>query len=84
MIARPAARIRLVDVYRAVEDTELFALHRTPPCENCLVGGNVLEAMRPALDRARVAMEEELSKASIADVAAEIARVGRFTLPLPW
>ena len=36
LLARPADKIRLLDVYEAVEDTELFSLHRTPPCANCL------------------------------------------------
>src|SRR5580704_18517391 len=60
MLARPAKKIKLLDVYQAVEDTELFSLHRTPPCENCAVGGNILAAMQPSLERARRALEMEL------------------------
>ena len=84
LLARPAEKIRLLDVYEAVEDTELFSLHRTPPCENCAVGGNILEAMQPTLMRARRALEDELAKVTIADIAAEVARVGKFSLPLQW
>jgi Rrf2 family protein len=84
LLAKPAKKIRLLDVYEAVEDTELFSMHRNPPCEDCAVGGNILEAMRPALSRARKAMEHELSKTSIADVAAEVARLGKFSVPLAW
>ena len=84
LLARPKEKIRLLDVYEAVEDTELFSLHRTPPCENCAVGGNILEAMQPTLMRARKALEEELAKVTIADIAAEVARVGKFSLPLQW
>ena len=84
LLARPAAKIRLLDVYEAVEDTELFSMHRNPPCKSCAVGGNILEAMRPALSRARKALENELSKTTIADVAAEVARLGRFSVPLEW
>lgn len=84
LLAKPAAEIRLLDVYEAVEDTELFSLHRTPPCENCVVGGNILEAIQPILDRARHALESELSKATIADTAAEVARLGKFSIPLTW
>jgi Rrf2 family protein len=84
LLARRAAKIRLLDVYEAVEDTELFSLHRTPPCENCAVGGNILEAMQPTLMRARRALEDELAKVTIADIAAEVARIGKFSLPLAW
>ena len=84
LLARPAQRIRLLDVYRAVEDTELFSLHRTAPCENCAVGGNILEALEPALMRARQALEDELAKVTIADIAAEVARIGNFSIPLAW
>ncbi|MEZ0212104.1 MAG: Rrf2 family transcriptional regulator [Xanthobacteraceae bacterium] len=84
LLAKPAAEIRLFDVYQAVEDTELFSMHRTPPCETCAVGGNILDALRPALARARKALEDELGKATIADIAAEVARLGRFSVPLVW
>jgi Rrf2 family protein len=82
LLAKPAATIRLLDVYEAVEDTEMFATHRTPPCENCAVGGNILEAVQPFLTNARTAMENELAKTTIADIAAEVARLGKFSMPL--
>jgi len=81
LLAKPANRIRLLDVYEAVEDVEIFTLHRTPPNPVCPVGGNIQEAMRPVLERARSALEAELSKSTIADIAAEVARLGKFALP---
>jgi len=84
LLAKRPEHIRLVDVYRAVEDTELFSLHRTPPCETCAVGGNILEAIEPVLTRARNALEKELSRSTIADIAGEVARLGKFTIPLTW
>lgn len=84
MLAKTAGDIRLLDVYEAVEDTALFSLHRTPPCENCAVGGNILEAIQPTLTRAREALEQELAKTTIADIAAEVARLGKFSIPLVW
>lgn len=84
LLAKPAAKIRLLDVYEAVEDTELFLMHRTPPCENCAVGGNILEAVQPTLRRARQALEQELANTTIADIAAEVARLGKFSIPLVW
>jgi Rrf2 family protein len=84
MLAKPAQKIRLLDVYQAVEDTELFSLHRTPPCENCAVGGNILAAIQPTLARARGALEDELAKTTIADIAAKVAQLGKFSIPLVW
>lgn len=84
MLAKPAKKIRLLDVYEAVEDTELFPTHRNAPCADCAVGGNILEAMSPALSRARKAMEDELARTTIADIAAELARLGKFSVPLEW
>jgi Rrf2 family protein len=84
MLAKPAGKIRLLDVYEAVEDTELFSMHRNPPCKNCAVGGNILDAIQPTLILARRALEDELAKASIADIAAKVARLGKFSIPLVW
>ena len=84
MLARPAEKIRLLDVYEAVEDTEIFSLHRTPPCKECAVGGNIQAALQPTLNRARKALEDELALVSVADVANEVARLGRFAIPLVW
>ena len=81
LLAKPAGKISLLDVYEAVEDVELFSLHRTPPKADCPVGGNIQEAMRPALAQARKALETELSKSTIADIAAEVARLGKFAPP---
>ena len=80
-LARPATKISLFEVYRAVEDCEIFSLHRSPPDDNCVVGKHIQAAMLPAFDRARRALEEELAKVSIADIAADIACRGDFTIP---
>ena len=82
LLAKPPNEISLLDVYEAVEDTELFSLHRTPPCERCAVGGNILEAIQPTLLRARKGLENELAKVSVADIAGDVARLGNFSIPL--
>lgn len=84
LLAKPASEIRLLDVYEAVEDTELFALHRLPPCENCAVGAHILGAMQPVLAQAQTALEDSLAATSIADMAAKVARLGKFSIPLAW
>lgn len=72
LLARPARQIRLLDVYRAVEDPELFATHRSPPCASCPVGANVLEVLKPTLSRATQALERELGRVTIADVVSGV------------
>ncbi|KQT53749.1 Rrf2 family transcriptional regulator [Aureimonas sp. Leaf454] len=84
LLAKPAERIRLLDVYEAVEDTELFTFHRQQPNQNCAIGGNIQSALTPFLQKARKGMEDELAKVSIADVATDVARLGQFSLPIVW
>ena len=81
LLAKPAEEIRLLEVYRAVENGEVFALHRQGPNEACVVGRNIQAAIRPVLDEATDAMEGQLASTTIADVANEVARLGQFTIP---
>ena len=48
------------------------------------MGGNILQALQPTLARARSALEQELAKTTVADVAGEVARLGKFSIPLVW
>jgi Rrf2 family protein len=80
-LAKPPAQIRLLDVYLAVEDSEIFAMHRCPPNQACPVGRNIQDAMRPALEQARRALETQLAAVTISDISAEIARLEKLTLP---
>ena len=84
LLAKSSENIRLLDVYMAVEDTEIFTLHRTQPCQSCAIGANIQEAIRPTLEKARAAFEDELASVTIADITEEVARLGKFTLPLVW
>jgi Rrf2 family protein len=81
LLAKPPEKIRLLEVYRAVEDSEVFAFHRQGPNEACIVGRNIQGAIRPALDEAVGALEARLASTTIADVANEVARLGQFTIP---
>jgi Rrf2 family protein len=77
MLARPASEITLLDVYRAVEREGLFALHRSKPDAECLVGRNIQSVLEATLCKARSMMEAELAKVTIADVARDIAKRGK-------
>jgi Rrf2 family protein len=69
LLARPAGEITLLDAYRAVEEPELFATHRTPPDTGCIVGRNVLPVLAATTCRAQRALEAELGGVTVADVA---------------
>ena len=84
LLAKPADQIRLLDIYAAVEETDLFPLHRMPPCANCAVGGNIQAAITPVLDRAKAAMERELASVTLDEIAMEVAKLGQFSIPLTW
>jgi Rrf2 family protein len=81
LLAKPAAAIRLLDVYQAVEEGEIFALHRSQPNSDCPVGGNIQAVLRPVLARASAALERELASVTIAEIARELAQRGKFVLP---
>lgn len=84
LLAKADDAIRLLDVYRAVEDPQLFSVHRTPPCEHCAVGGNILAAIEPTFSRAQKALEDVLADVTIRDVAEDVSRLGNFSIPLQW
>lgn len=72
-LARPADRITLLDIYRAVGEDGVFATHPTPPNPACPVGANILDALRAPLRTAAMALEEALAARTIAEIAASVA-----------
>jgi Rrf2 family protein len=72
LLARPAEAITLLDVYRAVEDDELFAMHRDEPNPACPVGRNIQASLRGTMDAATRALEAELARRTIADMLADV------------
>lgn len=70
-IAKPLEEITLLDVYRAVacvDHGELFHFHESPNQE-CPVGRNIHHVLDEKLQRVQQAMEDELQKITLADVA---------------
>jgi Rrf2 family protein len=72
LLARPAAEITLLDVYRAVEEGEVFALHREAPNPACPVGRHIQASLQVRMDAATQALEAELATRSIADMLADV------------
>lgn len=67
-LARRPEEITLLDVYRAVEPSTLFAMHHTQPNLHCEVGCGISSALTEFYANAQQAMEQELAHITIADV----------------
>jgi Rrf2 family protein len=78
MLARPPAKITLLDVYRAVdmEDEHRLAVHDDPD-RRCTVGRHIQRALDAVIGPAEAAFEAELERRSLADVADFIAAQAR-------
>ena len=72
-LARKPNRITLLEVYRAVEDGNLFALHRQRPSRHCPIGMNIETVLEDVLEQVSGAVEKVLAKITVEDV---LGRVG--------
>lgn len=74
-LTRPIQNITLLDVYRAVqaEQDGLFSIHDNPN-PNCPVGRNIQGTVESVFTTAQNAMEAELAKVTMDQIAGEIAR----------
>jgi DNA-binding IscR family transcriptional regulator len=70
-----------LDIYRLFEAPEMFATHRDDPNPECAVGKNILACLEPSMTAAQTAAEQELARVSIADLAADVAKRGGFSIP---
>lgn len=77
MLARPAASITLLEVFRAVETSALITLHQSAPNPACLVGREITGALRSVADRAQAAMDAALAEVTIAGMLADVERAGQ-------
>ena|SRR5437764_7424595 len=71
-LARPADRITLRDVYRAVEGGDTFMLHRQRPSRRCFVGANIGAVLGGVLRETNAAVEQALARTTMADIVARI------------
>lgn len=76
-LARPADRITLLDVFRAVESPVLIALPHSQPNPACEVGREITGVLERVTARAQSAMEAELAAQTIAGMLAEVGRAQR-------
>lgn len=74
LLARPAARIRLDEVYRATASQSIVALHRSRPNPDCPVGRGIQPLLSRVLGRGEKALLQELRSVTVADLAAGLRR----------
>ena len=74
LLARPADAITLLDVYRGVDaDRDVIPIHSSPN-PKCPVGRNIQVVLEGRVAAAERALERELSRTSIADLANDVTR----------
>jgi Rrf2 family protein len=77
LLARPADTITLLDVYEAVdEDRDVIPMHASPN-PRCPVGRNIQAVLETRFDAAERALEQELARTTIAELAGDVTRRDR-------
>ena len=71
-LARAPEQITLYAVYRAVDQGDLFALHRNPPNPECHCGRSIQPVLLKVFGQTGDAVREALNKVTILDVVNEI------------
>jgi Rrf2 family protein len=71
-LVKPASKILLSDVYRAVEEGQVLSLHKNPPNPRCPVGRNIGGVLSGIFGEAEAAMEATLRRRTLADVVGEV------------
>ena len=68
-LSKDAGDITLADVYFAVEDENVFRMHKTDPHSHCPVAAQLGQVLSGPLRAAECALHSSLAKTSIRDVA---------------
>jgi Rrf2 family protein len=71
-LSRSAAGINLAQIYRAVEQSEPFAIPSSKPNADCPVGNCIRQELEKVFASAEAALEQDLAKTSLAAVLATV------------
>ena len=72
-IARHPSKIKLSDIYKAVDDEgTLFHMHYGEPNHHCVVGGHIREGLKETIEKAEESVKKVLSKKSLLQIANDI------------
>src|SRR5689334_18652270 len=70
-LTRAARQISLCEIYEAVSHDHVLSMHNHPN-PDCLIGGNIRQALQQVFDGVQSAVENELSKFTIADILQDV------------
>jgi Rrf2 family protein len=73
-LARPPKRITLLDIYRASEAPQAFAIHAYPANKRCAVSCNIKDGLQSVLLRGQKSFEKTLAGITLADLVAEVRK----------
>ena len=68
VLARPAAKVSLLDIYRAVEEPGILALHANAPNPACDVGREITRVLSGVIERAEASMEAVIAEVTVQDI----------------
>ena len=72
LLAKKPEDISLLEIYKAVDAPQTFAIHDYPTQQSCLVSCNIEKTMQKVLTKAQDSFEETLSETSLAEIIADI------------
>jgi len=73
-LARAPRKISLLEIYRAVGAPKAFAIHQYPVEKRCPVSCHIKSALALVLDETQQALEQRLSRISLARVIADLGK----------
>jgi Rrf2 family protein len=73
-LARPAADISLLDIYKAVDAPKAFSIHKYSEQKACAVSCHIKTALENALAKTQREMEKSLAKTSLAEVISNLKK----------
>ncbi|MER5261532.1 Rrf2 family transcriptional regulator [Actinosynnema sp. NPDC002837] len=73
-LVRDLGEITLLDVYQAIEPGPLFALHRSTPNPECVVGHGIGPVMAAVYDEVEAVLRGELARTTLEDVLRDVLK----------
>ena len=72
LLAKPASKSTLLDIYKAVEEPQYFALHRSKPDPTCYVGRYIIPVLETEFSDITRTLEKTLAKTTLAHVVRKV------------
>lgn len=73
-LCRDLAAITLLDVHEAIDAGPIFALHRSAPDPECVVGQGIGPALTSVYDEVEATLRAELAKTTLEDVLRDVLK----------